>query len=841
MTILVKKEIRLLFPAFAAALALAVFSARVSPFGALAYGATQMFFVGIMLLGASSFGREVSLKTFPLLLAQPVNRTRVWRIKMSLLAAAVAAALLFWRVIALVNQTHTLEIHEEAFYALVCVALAVGAVCLTLLLRQFMAAFWLSFLLPVGLGTAVHFLGGGDAALAVALGLYAVAAFVLARWQFLRAQDTAWDGGIVFVGLQRRHALAAANRSRHPWRALLAKELQLGQATLLATGVLLVFHLASVALRRYGVNHHFSRSTREMLSFVGTLWLVPPVMWGCQSVTEERKMGTLDPLLALPVSRAAQWFLKLALTAAVGLLSVLAYATIQTRSGADSRIWHDHPVQTIYSFIALGLAGFYASTLAREIPQALGLAVAAFASVSFGGLAIIDAFRMQPAGDLLLMCLFFPTMIAAGLWLSYRNLTGAPESWSMWRRNLLTLAGAAVLAFALIELTFQRAWEWLTPNEPPHGPPRLSLQSGAPDLRGNPNGIAIVFPDGKLWSDRLVSLPRRSAMAQSFLGGRWQSEGGNSFDPGANWAQAVRGLRATVAIRSDGTLWISHSYLDSDPAKPARSEPWTQFGVETNWQDVAVRYWGGVFLLKRDGTLWEWDTTAPAAAAPGSSEAPASPRLMVTNTDWTRLMDSGLSAFAWRRNGTAWVFNAPGASVAMPNGGVVSLSVPAYLFQHAPCRTLIPDQFGAGMVALRDDGTLWSWFEAPGPRGSANGTPRATQIGSNSAWASVASADGDLIASQTDGSLWRLKETHTFTWAAGEESKWTLIRLSQHNDWLTVGQVQGQLIALAADGGLWRWDSPFHAWWGQADTVTLFPLRASRKPQFIENIFAGKT
>jgi len=101
---LVAKEIRLLRPAYVMAILLAMIPLWLLP----AYGDEAEFFAyvalcfGTLMLALSSFGREFGMNTFPLLLAQPLTRARIWCIKTSILAGTIATVwimfLLSWVV-----------------------------------------------------------------------------------------------------------------------------------------------------------------------------------------------------------------------------------------------------------------------------------------------------------------------------------------------------------------------------------------------------------------------------------------------------------------------------------------------------------------------------------------------------------------------------------------------------------------------------------------------------------------------------------------------------------------------------------------------------------------------
>ena len=89
MTMLAKKEVRLLAPGWLAVLLLEV---AIPWLGngeerALFFGPLTLFF-GMVIIGVDSFGGEFTRNTFLSLMAQPVERRTIWRTKMTVLAAA---------------------------------------------------------------------------------------------------------------------------------------------------------------------------------------------------------------------------------------------------------------------------------------------------------------------------------------------------------------------------------------------------------------------------------------------------------------------------------------------------------------------------------------------------------------------------------------------------------------------------------------------------------------------------------------------------------------------------------------------------------------------------------
>jgi hypothetical protein len=206
-----RKEVRLLLPAWFVALAAATIPIWV--LGSDLQMVEQMSFIffaaGALLLSLSSFGLEMSYGTFPSLLAQPRPRVDTWQIKIGLLAVALALVVVVAGFSWLLRSTIFAEGHYVNFYVLetlwhyICYLLLlaviafVGGLWTTILFRQIVAAFWYAILVPLVLYGAswplIERLREDDnlsflmAALAVVACVYAAGGYFLARWLFLRA------------------------------------------------------------------------------------------------------------------------------------------------------------------------------------------------------------------------------------------------------------------------------------------------------------------------------------------------------------------------------------------------------------------------------------------------------------------------------------------------------------------------------------------------------------------------------------------------------------------------------------------------------------------------------
>lgn len=884
MKALVQKEIRLLAPAYGLALLLAV----VSPW--LLAGEPDVlilpFWFGAMMLALSSFGREFGLRTFPLNLAQPFERQRLWRTKVAVLAGGLATAFAGWCLACAASFPLGMKSSDRwsslGTGGLLAIVTCVGALWTTLLLRQVIAAFWFTILVPLAVFGIVHVLGGSDAMVVTALCLYCVLGFFWARRLFFRFQEAGWTGGVIsFPGWRtRRPAAQPALRRHRPLAALFWKELQLHEFSLLAVAWLFLMHLGVAAVRRFG-HDSLGETVRLALEVFGGLWLIVPLLVGSLSVAEERNLGVATELLCLPISRRPQFFLKLLFVLVLG--GVLSALLLWTAEGLGCTVIGNSTIEafkkpfraeTLVRFsplcLGLSLVGFYASTLTRSVLQAVGAAVALAASV-FGAwslAATIGVGRLPVFGfHLWLGPLVFyfalPILVGTLLALAYGNFRAGAENRPLWPRNLLSLVGALLLIATLTTANFYRAWELVTPIEPEHGPDRLLVSTAARRLvlQGDGNfTLSALLPNGRLWVDRagydrgrlVLAFGARSGFR---MGGKWGSLSGSQMAPGSNWIAVAADYRQTVAVRADGTLWVSKTprfgryrnqaemaafeWFSGMRRTPPFEEaaPLVRFGQETNWRSVVRYEWeSSVILQKRDGTLWYWYPDHPV---PNDSEwlglRSFEPNRLGTESDWASILSASSGVDAWKKDGRAWVIH---PASRKPRAEELPLA-PGVVLERAATfdnfRWLSSAPCGAWEAAVRDDGTLWAWIMVYDPHsGSFRARPPA-RIGKDTDWRAVAGHFGSLASLKADGSLWQWTQSSEYPGRFDLETA-APVRLGTHHDWIGVGVLINDTVSLAADGSLWYWPSQSlrdFAYRQEADQPMLAP---SRRPARIENI-----
>ena len=884
MNTLVKKEIRLLLPGFLIGVALTFangfltenqrgFNAFVSVVSFFSCSAIAVF------MALNSFGAEISSGTFSMLLAQPVSRHRIWRTKTLLLAAALFIGGFLWCAILYLRfevfkHPKGLGDFWEIFLGTWMFLLVIysGALWTVLLFRQMAAAFWFTLLTPGAIVMLItvlwpekYFDACEPAVIGVML-IYSGAGIWFARRLFLRAQDVAWTGGVISLPEWKLFAARSENtvstRNRKPVFALLKKEFQLHHVTFIGMGGLFLLHLGVVALRHAHQNpqDYFWKNLDEGLGFFGVLWLVVPLLIGCASVAEERKFGTMDGQLCLPVSSRVQFAIKFFFTLFLGgLLSVALFRLAETIGVVmgvknlffvSDESFGQSAAGILLAFAALPVLAFFASTLTRNLLHALAAAIAT--AIGFG---IIMTAANVVAGHptvvfgvmlwqgLLVDYTTIPVLLAAFVWLAYRNFKSLHENRRIWRRNLLVLTAAVAFSATLTTAIYHRAWELLTPLEPAHDAARLSVSQSPIFQIRNRGALAILFPDGRLWLSSLIY--------RWEPGGNWDKPAGldgKHFVGSSNWVDVATSYRTTVGIQSDGSLWFAET--EREPIVLTRNQPlvqnqrpieMTRFGSETNWQGVLAL---GDFplLLKNDGTLWWWGTNRLNDFHYWQNDWPGKwPGLHVfqpyrfgTESNWAAMfsLDYGLP-YLKKNDGHVWHL-----LWGTPNTRTNSHEIkPGVWVERDPWdagfdQTKWQDFYADGhsfQISIGTNGTMWTRGDLSWMNNLPQSHGRPVQIGSETDWKAVGGSWHVLLAVKTDGSLWK--------WDSEcQPNKLSWKRLGNHSDWVAIKYSRSGVMALAADGSLWYWQTfPFYIDNGRH--LPPFMLAAPRKPALVGNIF----
>jgi hypothetical protein len=881
MSPLVRKEVRLLLPFWGIAMLLAIvpawlvseyfapqFSYNSGVGGTIFWG----FGLGMVLLGLAPFGQEFSLGTFTALLAQPSERRRIWTAKIILISMAallVFGAYLFANHLridsGLRNDLQTLQANHSIWgYESMAKAVAackswyaaevsrswkIGAMLLligisgglwaTLLFRQTGAAFWFVILIPGAIYVAVEVvcqsLSGTTLGFIMAgvFILYSAIGFVWARRMFANAQDSQWLGenvALLSLAPAKARADSLLPRRTGALRALARKEFQSHQISLLIGFGLLVLHICTLVFRRFETLNKNSE-LRFAVEAVPFLWLFVPWLIGCVTVAEERKLGTMESQLCLPVTRRFQFVTKFTIALLLGIVlggimpallewvgsrfhisSVIVGITPDPTSYASQ--YPLNPYLSAYGgmiLICIGAAfitliSIFASTLSRNTLHALGGAVvigiaffALFQWIFNGANYYSDYFFWK--GPLILF-MGVPVAVVTLIGLSFSNYKRLHAGGNVWVRNVFILF--AILAFTGIAtaLIDQRPWEFVQPREPFHGPPRLGGPV-RPTILAPGGRIVVLLPDGRVWlatHSRWQKLDgtkdtRNSTneFRQEFRDHHVVVPTSGEFVGGSNWvalaADSIEGKINVIGLQSDGTLWSIISQIDKTYFAGLKDrfnlEPeLRRIGSDSDWKAIAEG-----LAVKTNGTLWGWGGNDGGWLGTNYPKYVKEPVRIGDDSDWETIFSNRHGTLFMKRDGSIWNWEWVGAN-ASAKMVQVNLSGADWLEV-----TGVKDR----LLVIRRDGSLWargfptkSLFGINNPDWN-NG--QLSRIGKDSDWQQISGFPPYVVAIKGG----RLLKSGNSLFAN------TLGQPSGYSDWLAVELNGNELVALAADGTLNMW------------------------------------
>ncbi len=334
-----RKEIELLRPAWLTSLFLVQAASLGGP---RLFGLALFFYIAsCALLSSLTFGTEFQQGTVAGLLSQPIGRTTVWARKMVILAAALFSLL---AVFVFTNEVIGIGPPAGVWLIVLLVATAVtwaSTTYWTLATRGLLAGLVFSIAIPLlaiaclsaadraiqrlaehlagGRWTPEEFLFGTALTLA---GVYGTVCAILGRrrWMRLEATDvpTVEGGGIFLGGLRRSRSLTKVAHS--PWRSLIVKELRLQTVTIVSCAFTLVLACGAPWVGEHTQGKELFAASIVMMSAVTVL------LAAATSMAEERRLGTAEGQVLLPVRRTAQAWLKIGVALVLAVVAVVILA-----------------------------------------------------------------------------------------------------------------------------------------------------------------------------------------------------------------------------------------------------------------------------------------------------------------------------------------------------------------------------------------------------------------------------------------------------------------------------------------------------------------------------------
>ncbi|MCZ8332342.1 MAG: T9SS type A sorting domain-containing protein [Flavobacterium sp.] len=269
----------------------------------------------------------------------------------------------------------------------------------------------------------------------------------------------------------------------------------------------------------------------------------------------------------------------------------------------------------------------------------------------------------------------------------------------------------------------------------------------------------------------------------------------------------------TLAIKTDGTLWAWGKVISPASGIETTSEEFQQpiqVGNENNWAKIVT---SGLHTLaiKTDGTLWVWGNNDGGRFGIPSfpiNVNTSTPLQVGTDNDWQEVFTCLWSRIscAIKTNGTLWTWGGNGVRIGYSNATINDAYRSPHQIGTDTWKTAVVGGSGGSpssvTFGIKTDGTLWCWGATGGLTGTyffGNGIEHYSseipeQIGTANDWEKIASSDYTTVGLKTNGTCWGWGKNSNYQLGLGQGNNTNVgfpTQMGTDNDWETITLVDG--------------------------------------------------
>lgn len=278
------------------------------------------------------------------------------------------------------------------------------------------------------------------------------------------------------------------------------------------------------------------------------------------------------------------------------------------------------------------------------------------------------------------------------------------------------------------------------------------------------------------------------------------------------WDNVSIAEQDTVATQTNGTLWTWGRNVAGQSGQndlTARSSP-VQVGSLTNWYKVSAGF-KFVVAIKTNGTMWSWGENGQGQLGQNIDRNidRSSPVQIGALTTWLEVRSGYAHSVALKTDGTLWSWgrNYEGQ---LGTSDITLRSSPVQV--GGLTNWLSVTAGGYHTMAVKTDGTAWSWGRNDdgqlgiGTSGPGTNRNSPVQIGALTTWNTPGSGDKTSFIIKTDGTLWAWGENNNGQ--LGNNSLFNVnspVQIGSLGAWEKVSGAKDHTVATQTDGTLWSW------------------------------------
>jgi len=228
------------------------------------------------------------------------------------------------------------------------------------------------------------------------------------------------------------------------------------------------------------------------------------------------------------------------------------------------------------------------------------------------------------------------------------------------------------------------------------------------------------------------------------------------------------------------------------------------------WSEISAGSFHSL-AIKKDGTLWAWGASGLVGDGTGYNRNIPIRLGATSDTNWSKISAGGSHSLAIKKDGTLWAWGGNnkgqlGIGTNDPTNTPITLS-PIKIGTDTNW-SKISAGIGEHSLALKTDGTLWSWgVNNYGQLGEGTTKDRntPTQIGTDTNWIQVSAGGLHSHAIKTDGTLW--------SWGGNTNGQLGKVVLNGKinnpikigENWQVISAGEWYSLGIKTDGSKWAW------------------------------------
>jgi alpha-tubulin suppressor-like RCC1 family protein len=275
-----------------------------------------------------------------------------------------------------------------------------------------------------------------------------------------------------------------------------------------------------------------------------------------------------------------------------------------------------------------------------------------------------------------------------------------------------------------------------------------------------------------------------------------------------NITSVASGTLHNLALKSDGTVWTwgynNYGQL-GDGTSVSKSTP-VQISGLSDVASIAAGSSTG-YAIKSDGTVWAWGYNNYGQLGDGTTTNRNAPVQVTGLTNIVKVSTSGSHALFLRSDGAVYVVghnNNGQLGIGSTTNKSLALEIASFT-----ATDIVASQSGTHSMALKSDGTVWTWgYNASGQLGIASTTDKTApvKISSLSSVSKIAAYGSSSYAIKTDGTAWAWGANGSGQLGDGTTTTRSApVQITGISGVTDISNGSAFVIAFKSDGSIWGW------------------------------------